>query len=359
MRILMIGPVPHIYGGISAVVGAILDSELPRRQQLIYVAEGTRQGPLAKLGRFLAALGRIAWLLLRRQVDVVHQHVGDGGSFYRHVLYLALGRLAGVPVLFHWHLPGDASAAADFYHAGRPWQRWLVRRALDSASRVVVLSESWRPALAEISANEHVVALLNPVDCAAIRPAPSAKPAPAGQPSILFLGDFSARKGVRDLLAAAPAVLRRHPAARFVICGGEPPADVQALARPLGQGVSFPGFVRGAEKLRLLQEATLLALPSYAEGVSIAVLEGMAAGLPVITTPVGGTLDIFEDGRNGLLVRPGDIPGLASAINCLLDQPDLGRRMGQHNRQQALAELDVPVYVEKLLVLYASVRRDP
>ena len=57
---------------------------------------------------------RLGWLLLTRRVDVLHLHVGDGGSFYRHTLYLALGRLARMPVVFHWHLPGDAGAATKF-----------------------------------------------------------------------------------------------------------------------------------------------------------------------------------------------------------------------------------------------------
>ena len=69
-------------------------------------------------------------------------------------------------------------------------------------------------------------------------------------------------------------MLAHHPGTRFIICGSNPPADVQTLARPLGDAVDFPGFVRGPDKLRLLQQAALLVLPSYAEGVPIAVLEG-------------------------------------------------------------------------------------
>ena len=225
---------------------------------------------------------------------MIHLHVGDGSSFYRHMLYLALGRLARVPVVLHWHLPGDAGAATKFYAAGGPVRRRLIRWALNSSTRVVVLSPSWRPALTQIAprSQERIVALANPVDCASIQP--PADPATRSSTQVLFLGDFSARKGVRDLLLAAPAVLVQHPGTRFVVCGGNPPADVQALARPLGDAVDFPGFVRGPDKLRLLQEAALLALPSYAEGLPIAVLEGMAAGLPVVTTPVGGVPDIFR-----------------------------------------------------------------
>lgn len=356
-RVLMIGPEPRVGGGISAVTGMILDSTLPARCRLTYLAEGTRAGGLSKLHRWATSLVREISLLARRQVDVVHLQVGGGSSFYRHTLYLALARLAGRPVLFHWHIPGDAGAATEVT-GGNPLQGWLVGWALHSATVVLVLSESWQAALSGLlpsGANDptRLVALHNPVDCTAIRP--PADPGKRSDATVLFLGDFSQRKGVRDLLTAAPAVVASHPAARFVITGGHPPPDVVALAAGLGEAVTFAGWVRGDEKLSLLQEAALLALPSYAEGVPIAVLEAMAAGVPVVTTPVGGIPDLIVDGRNGLLVHPGDVPALAVAINRLLDDPALRRAAGDLNRQQVVAEYDVPRYVDRLVALYADV----
>lgn len=351
LRVVMIGPVPRIYGGISAVAGVILDSELPSRCRLTYLAEGTRRGVLAKLASALSALLRLIGLLLRGQVDLLHLHVGDGSSFYRHAGYLALGRLAGAPVLLHWHVPG----AGDGQDAGLAGglQRRLARWVVNRSTRVLVLSPAWAATLAALAgqpgAEQRMVVLPNPVDCDHIWP-----PEDLARRTdvVLFLGDFSQRKGVRDLLAAAPAVVQQRPAARLVIAGGPPPADVAALAAPLGAAVHFPGFVRGAEKLRWLQEASLLTLPSYAEGLPVALLEAMAAGLPMVTTPVGGVGDFFTPGVNGLLVSPGDVPALASAIVRLLDDAPLRRAMGEHNRQQALAQFAVSPYVQRLLAVY-------
>ena len=353
--VLMIGPVPRIYGGISAVTGAILDSELPSHCRLTYLAEGTRQGALAKLHSAVTATARLVWLLARRQVDLLHLHVGDGSSFYRHMLYAALGWLARTPVLLHWHTPGTGEAQDAGLANGL--QRRLARWGVNHASRVFVLSPAWAEALALLSGHPHadrrMVVLPNPVDCALIRPPDD--PAQRQADMVLFLGDFSRRKGVRDLLAAAPAVLRRRPAARFVLAGGAPPADVALQAEALGGAVEFPGFVRGADKVRRLQEAALLVLPSYAEGLPVAVLEAMAAGLPVVTTPVGGMPDIFRDGVNGLLTPPGDVPALANALSRLLGDAELRQTMGRHNRQQALEEFAVPQYVQRLLDVYYQV----
>ncbi len=347
VRVVMVGPAPRIYGGISVVAGAILDSELPNQCRLTYLAEGTRQrqSALAKLASALAALVRLVGLLAGRQADLLHLHVGGGSSFYRHMGYLALGRLARKPVLLHWHVPG----AGEAQDAGLPGgaQRRLARWAVNRAARVIVLSPAWAEALAALAgrpdAGQRMVALPNPVDCERIRPPDD--PAQRQPDVVLFLGDFSQRKGVRDLLAAAPAVLQRHPAARFVLAGGQPPADVAAQAAPLGDAIHFPGFVRGADKLRTLQEASLLALPSYAEGMPVAVLEAMAAGLPVVATPVGGVPDFFR----------GDVPALAAAIVRLLDDPAAAQAMGRHNRQQALEQFAVPQYARRLLEVYHQV----
>lgn len=355
LRVLMIGPVPRVGGGISAVTGAILDSDLPRRCQLTYLAEGTRRGPAAKAARFGAAALRAGWLLLWRRVDILHLHVGGGSSLYRHLTYLALGRLARVPVVVHWHLPAPELQAASA-PAARP-----VRWALDRAAAIVVLSSGWRPVLTAMTANRRIVVLPNPVDCAAIRP--PADPAIRRPDTVLFLGDFTPRKGAADLLAAAPAVLAQHPGARFVLCGGEPSAALQALAAPLGEAAVFPGFVRGPAKWQQLQQAALFVLPSYAEGAPVALLEAMAAGLPVVVTPVGGVPDIVQAGRNGLVVTPGDRAALAAAISRLLADPAERQAMGARNRRQALAEFDLPTYADKLMALYTevaqSIRRSP
>ena len=84
LRVLMIGTVPRIYGGISAVVGMLLDFDLPSRCRLTYVGRRQCEGPLAKLRCFLGAVLQTGWLLLTGRVDVIHLHVGDGGSLYRH-----------------------------------------------------------------------------------------------------------------------------------------------------------------------------------------------------------------------------------------------------------------------------------
>jgi glycosyltransferase involved in cell wall biosynthesis len=168
------------------------------------------------------------------------------------------------------------------------------------------------------------------------------------------MGDFSLRKGVRDLIAAIPRVAEHVPSARFVLCGSDHNGDIHGAVRIAGveDFVEMPGFVSGQDKLEWLQRASVFVLPSYAEGMPVAILEAMAVGLPIVTTPVGATPDVVEDGVNGFLIEPGDVSQLAARLIQLLQDENLRREMGQRNREKVLAEYDISVFVDRLSQVY-------
>lgn len=95
------------------------------------------------------------------------------------------------------------------------------------------------------------------------------------------------------------------------------------------------GSVRGAEKEACLRGASVFLLPSYAEGLPMAILEARAHGLAVVTTPVGGIPDAITDGETGILIPPGDIAALTAACICLLRNSELRSRLGEAARQRA------------------------
>jgi glycosyltransferase involved in cell wall biosynthesis len=115
------------------------------------------------------------------------------------------------------------------------------------------------------------------------------------------------------------------------------------------------GDVREQKKANLLEEAKLFALPSHDEGLPIALLEAMAAGLAIVTTPVGGIPEVIRDGYNGLLVAPGNVEGLADQLAVLVGDPSRLEAMGRRNREFAEQKLDVRPYVERLMTLYESI----
>jgi L-malate glycosyltransferase len=174
-------------------------------------------------------------------------------------------------------------------------------------------------------------------------------------------------KGIEDFLAASAAVANRFPAARFVVVGDSlAPSErtgslddpymkeLRATAASLGiaDRVLFMGYRSDVE--RILTQLTIAVQPSLSEGLSNALLEPMAAGLPVVATRVGGAGEVLRDGENGLLVPPSRPEELARAIESLLHSPELGLRLGQAARRTIVDSYSMTRMVERTSDIYES-----
>lgn len=168
-----------------------------------------------------------------------------------------------------------------------------------------------------------------------------ASPAPhEREPIVLYVGRLAAGKGLPELVRAARMVVDRHrdPALRFVLIGQGPLLPrLHDLVREAGlQGrFDFRGAIPAARRddlVRLYQTASAFVLPSHHEGMSTVLLEAMACGMPVISTAVGGALEVVVDGDNGVLVPPRDPGMLAEALLTLLGDEPLRRRLGRNAR---------------------------
>lgn len=135
---------------------------------------------------------------------------------------------------------------------------------------------------------------------------------------------------------------------------------VAAAARRAGIAhlIDFPGWIGPPTRAALLAGTDMLLLPSHQEGLPMAVLEGMAAGRLVITTPVGGIPEVITDGRNGLLVEPGAVAQLSEALERAIDDPELRRRLGAA-AELASRDFDIEVWYERLGRIWADVAGRP
>jgi len=278
------------------------------------------------------ALAALARIFRRRRPRLVH--VND--PFPPAVL---AARLAGVPrVLLTHHtpeLPRHDNAT------GRTWQRlhWALR------PEVIYTSESDRTTDGRTGLRTHVV--YYGIDLERFR---HAAPALAREGRVVgTVGRLVPQKGLRDLIAAAPAVLERHPDARFVVVGDGPQrAELEAAA---GERFLFTGWRDDVPGL--LASFDVYALPSYFEGLCYAVIEAQAAGVPVVATPVGGVRENVVDGETGILAEAGNPASLAAGINRLLDDPAAARRLADEARRRVFVRYDVRRMVEETTALYA------
>jgi L-malate glycosyltransferase len=139
---------------------------------------------------------------------------------------------------------------------------------------------------------------------------------------VATVANFRAQKGYPDLLAAARLLADRHVPARFIVIGQGPlEAEVRALRASLGleHSVELLGF--RPDVLRILAGCDVFALASHYEGYPIAIMEALAAGLPIVATAVGGVPDGVRDGVEGLLVPPKRPDLLAAAVEALVRDP--------------------------------------
>jgi glycosyltransferase involved in cell wall biosynthesis len=229
------------------------------------------------------------------------------------------------------------------------------------ADSIVTVSDEWKGVLGEIAPQSHIAALRNCVDIGSF-PSRDARTELA-RPTGLFLGSVGVQKGVYDLVEAMGLIRTLECPILLWIAGDEAQrgdlAQVRDRIADLGleDTCLLLGVVQGHEKMQLLSEASFLVLPSYQEGLPIAVVEGMASGLPILATRVGGIPEVVRNGYNGLLVSPGDVEALADKLVLLAANPDLCETMGRRGAEFAAKEFDVEPYVGRLTELYDSVVR--
>jgi len=186
--------------------------------------------------------------------------------------------------------------------------------------------------------------------------APPRDVAPAA-PVVLYAGRFRARKAVTVLVRAFAQVVAALPAARLVLAGdGEDRAAVEGEVRRLGLGgrVELLGTVTREEVARRLREAAVFCLPSIYEGLPLAILEAMAAGVPVVATAVSGNPDAIVDGESGWLVPAEDSAALASALIHALSDPAEARRRAAAASARFAERFEIGVVARRYLELLAG-----
>lgn len=311
----MIGPCPDAKGGMASVVAVYRANGLFSDERCCYLTTAVEGGAVRKIWVAVLALVRFVVLLALGRVSILHVHGASHGSFWRKRVFMRLARVFSVPVIFHLH-------GGEF--------RQFVDERLDTVSRqkvvdtlgacclIFCLNQEVASWLAALIPNVPVQVMPNPIDLSGYSNSNAAR-----EPMVLFLGRLEREKGVFDLLEAVAKIAERVPGIRLVLCGaGSARQALQRLAEQRGIGalVAFPGWVDGQAKADLLQRAGVFVLPSFAEGMPMAVLEAMAAATPVVASRVGAVAEMLEGGASGFVVEPGNVPLLGEAIlSALID----------------------------------------
>lgn len=263
-------------------------------------------------------------------------------------------RLARIPHVITMH--------GSRYYAGR-WQRRLAMRwAAKSSAAVTAVSRALADSLCrDLWLRRGSVAVVpNGIRPRSRTPAGSGLRGELGlRPGdrlLLAVGNLYPVKGHSDLVAAVGRLAARYPSLHLAIAGRGDLAGAltrDAAARRVGDRVHLLGLRNDVDDL--LASADAFVLPSLSEGLPLALLEAMFAGLPIVATRVGEVPMALADGGAGLLVEPGRPDELAGAIERLLSDAELARTLGERARIRARAEFDITTMAERYEALYAPV----
>ncbi len=354
LRVAMLGPSLAEKGGMGSVSSLILDTA-PDDVKIKHIS--TWDGDKSKASKFqmlqawLRSILSLQCNLLRGKVDLVHIHLAERGSALRKSVLILIALAFRKPIILHAH-----GCEFHLFHSQLPsFFKYGLNLILQRCDRMIVLSESWRKFYINYCglSPQQVVVLPNPV----VIPATVLRHVNPEKLNLVFLGKINQRKGIFDLIqafAALPQHLRAK--AQLTLAGSGEVESARQLAESLQieQQVVFPGWINSKQRNELLATADVFLLPSYNEGLPMALLEAMSWGLPAITTPVGGIPEVVQDHENGLLVEPGNIPQLTAAMHSLLENTDLRLQIGKNARAEVLP-LDVNQYMSSLVKLYDCV----
>ena len=366
VRVLLVSALPPPPGGIATWTQILCERGLPAPFEFEVV--DTRvfrrsqftppQLRPAEMKRNLRILWRIRRSLASGRFSLMHLNCGltlSGAP--RNLLSALIARRAKVPYVAHlrgtFEVPPGSSLAARFYR--RAW-----RLILGGAAHILALGQPSYRSILELDDFAHKTTPLFPnfVD---FRSIPDRVPDTGPQEGlrVIFTGALTEEKGIHTVVEVA----RNLPNARFQLVGGSSDEASHAKLlrqireRYLGDRVRVLGPFNNRKGVRMLAQNDVFLFPSklkYA-GFSNSVAEAMAAGLPVVASPVGAMPEMIDVPEGGFLAAPDDVAAYVRMLERLRDDPALRWRMGQHNREKALREYDYDVVVRQLGAIYAGI----
>ncbi len=353
IRVLMLGESLDKQGGIVSVEKLIL-KYVPDGVKISHLATLQDGSKAHKILVFINALNvlcrRLTDQSTDQSTDLVHIHVSERGSAFRQALTTIIAWLLHKPVILHTH----SAEFQVFYSKLSPIVKAGLNWAFCRSTRFIVLSYSWKKFYIDNLGlkEEQVVVLPNPVKF----PVEIPQRINPEKVRLLFLGKIGDRKGTFDLINAITHIPLSHRQSLELTIAGDGEgqrARVLIESLNLAQHIKILDWVNEQQRDDLLKQSDVFILPSYNEGLPMAILEAMSWGLPIITTPVGGIPELVIPHHNGLLVEPGEIKQLAQAIESLIQNEELRLSLGKAARE-TVSPFEISKYCDRLTDIFTE-----
>ncbi len=341
-RVLMIAASRKTRGGISAVLHAYTKAAFWKKWDCYWLETHIDRSLLHKFIYLFRAYARFTILVHRYRI--LHIHFSEPPSAARKLCFFIPGLLLRKKIILHFH---SFSTETTINSRFRPLYRFLFNKA----DMIFVLSESWKREVSSITTNRNIQVIYNPASPHSTRSQNLKR-----ENTILFAGTLNERKGFRDLIRSFASMSENAPEWKLTIAGNGEMESGKELAKELGihEKVEFTGWISGEQKENIFNKAGIFCLPSYAEGFPMAVIDAISYSIPVITTPVGGILDVLTNEKDILTFDPGDQQALATCLTKLVNSVEDRNKLAENALKKTDKLFDLSAIGEQISQIYTQ-----
>ncbi len=348
MKVLVVGPSPIASrGGMATVIEEIEKDKKLSEEFEIDIFESYIDGGKVKVLLF-SIYAFLKFYFFKRNYDIYHIHAASYGSTFRKGFYVRAAKKWGKKVILHIH----GAEYMVFYEKSK--KKNQIISILNSADMVIALSKDWKKKFEKVFGITNCVVLENGINTDRLK---EAAIEPKENPhTLVMLGRLGERKGTYDLMSSIEMAKQIIPDIKCYLAGDGEIERCKAIVvkKNLQKNIEIVGWADFNKKVSLLKKASVLVLPSYNEGLPMAILEGMACGKVIISTTVGAIPEVVTD-NNGILVEPGDVAALTSAIIKCCTETDFAQEVFKNNIEKIRSKFSMIYMHGKLAEYYYKV----
>ena len=360
-KILITSVPPEAKGGILSIHQVLFGKPLQENIELDFFRVASpnpfNERLANRLTRIIIRIIQFSHQLIKdKSIKVIHINTAyDLRSLMRDALFIVISRILRKKIVLqiHQRIEPSHNKIIDF----------ITKHVFPLCNKILVFSQESKKILATLVPEGKIELFPNPVVVDDFKMGDKSYKNELNIPKegkiVLFLSRLIKEKGVYDLIESIPEIIQRNENVYFVFAG-EGPDRIQmentCKMKGIEKQVRFTGHIPYKDVIRAFSSADIFVLPTYfPEGMPMAILQALAAGLPIISTPISSIPDIVTDGINGFLVEPHASDQLTEKISLLISKKELRNRMGEDNIKLARKEYDLDIVLKKLELLYLSI----
>jgi glycosyltransferase involved in cell wall biosynthesis len=338
--------------GISSMVKTIIEHNcVPQYHHYLFGRKDANSSKIIPILLTLWKLMLFPFALKKYKIDMVHQNFPfDPKGVLRESVVGLWCRLFRIPVVLHIH-------GGKFLTGEKPgrFYRFLSKKLFHGSRIMIVLSELEKEMIWKEYQCTNINVLENCVDCAQFNFAD--KTVMAAIPAFIFIGRIHESKGLDEILRVFKRLNDDHIPFRFILCGDGSlrKSIVPKFGVLLGDRFEYKGIVSGKEKVDTIRSTDFFLLPSWFEGLPVALLETMAAGLVPVITNVGSVEKLVHHGENGIIIEKRNVSDMYEKMKDALTHPERYVALSKNAKQSVIRDYDVNGYVSRLNEIYEQV----